>query len=102
MEKKSTINEIINFAVESPDIPHLYANGFISAIGNGDTLLVLQQTGRPIATLNLSFTVAKTLVQKLGGIIENLEKASGNDIMTTSDLDEALKKTKKGNNGKKE
>lgn len=102
MEKKLTVDEIITFAVDSPDIPHLYANGFISAIGNGDTLLVLQQTGRPIATLNLSFTVAKTLAQKLGAVIENLEKDSGNNIMTTSDLDEALKKTKKRKIGKKE
>lgn len=99
MEKKLTVDEV-NLAVDSPDIPHLYANGFISAIGNGDTLLVFRQTGRPIATLNLSFTVAKTLVKKLGAIIEDLEKNSGNNIMTTSDLDEVLKKTKKIKNGK--
>ncbi len=89
MEK---IEEIINIAVNSPDLPHLYANGFISVLGNGDTLLVLQQSGRPIATLNLSFTLAKTLVQKLGGIIESLETDSGNTIMTTDDMSRILAK----------
>lgn len=89
MEK---IEEIINSAVNSPDLPHLYANGFISALGNGDTLLILQQSGRPIATLNLSFTLAKTLVQKLGGIIEGLEADSGNTIMTTDDMTRILAK----------
>jgi hypothetical protein len=102
MEEKLKVDDVIKFAVDSPDIPHLYANGFISAIGNGDTLLVFQQTGRPIATLNLSFTVAKTLVKKLGAIIEDLEKNSGNTIMTTGDLDEVLRKTKKIKNGKHE
>jgi len=93
MEK---IQETIKFAINAPDLPHLYANGFISALGNGDTLLVLQQSGRPIATLNLSFTLAKTLVNKLGNIIEDLEKDSGNIIMTTADMDKILANRQQG------
>ena len=95
MDKAQKAQEVIEFSVNSPDIPHLYANGFISALGNGDTLLILQQSGRPIATLNLSFTMAKTLVNKLGQIIKELEKDSGNTIMTTTDMDKIMAKRQK-------
>lgn len=102
IELGKSVDEIINFAVNTPDIPHLYANGFINAMGNGDTVLILQQNGKPIATLNLSFTLTKTLAQKLEQIIGKLEKDTKNIIMTTDDIGEALakggkQKTKKRN-----
>jgi len=97
MAESDKVGKVIDFAVSSPDIPHLYANGFISALGNGDTLLVLQQNGRPVASLNLSFTLAKTLSESLADIIKDLEKKSDNVIMTTKDLDKILvKNLKKG------
>lgn len=95
IELGKNVDEIINFAVNAPDIPHLYANGFINAMGNGDTVLILQQNGKPIATLNLSFTLTKTLAQKLEQIIGDLEKDTKNIIMTTDDISGALAKREK-------
>lgn len=68
------------------DIPHIYFNGFAVAIGAGDLTMVLERNNVPVATLNLSFTEAKTLAQKLGGLVALLEEKSGNTIMTTDDI----------------
>jgi hypothetical protein len=73
-------------AVTDPSLPHLYFNGFTAALGNGDITVLLVQSGLPIATLNMSFTMAKTMGQKLHDVIANLEARSGNHIMTTDDI----------------
>ena len=56
------------------DIPHLYCNGFTNVLGIGDILLVLQSNHKPQATLNLSYSVAKTLSIKLEEMVKVLEK----------------------------
>ena len=55
------------------DIPQIYFNGFATALGSGDVVIVLERNGKPVATLNASFTEAKTLVQKIGELIASLE-----------------------------
>jgi hypothetical protein len=80
----------IQKAVNS-DIPHLYCNGFVNTVGPGDILIVLEQNSKPIATINTSYTVAKTLVAKLNGLIQNLEVKTGNKIMTTDVIDQTMK-----------
>ena len=89
--KGTDLNDIINAALDNPAVPNLYTNGFVTATGHGDLLLVFQQNGRSVATLNLSFTVAKTLTLKLGSAIRDLEKATGNAIMLTEDVERAIK-----------
>lgn len=84
------IRKSIEDAVEDSEIPKLYSNGFINAHGNGDVMILLQQNGKSIALLNLSFTMAKTLALKLGDVIKHIEDASGNMIMTTNDIDKAV------------
>jgi hypothetical protein len=44
--------------------------------------------------LNISYTItiAKTFVEKLGGLISDLEKVSGNTIVTTDFITEVLSK----------
>ncbi len=99
VKKDNQIIDIINKSVSNPAIPKLYANGFITATGHGDFVIVLQQNNIPIATLNLSYTVAKTLTLKLGGAVKDLENKTGNIIMVTDDVDLALINDKKrGNN----
>jgi len=73
-------------ALEDPEIPRIHFNGFINSMGGGDVLLVLQQNEKPVAVLNASFTVAKTLAKLLGEMIENLETKTGNTIMTTDEI----------------
>ena len=90
--KDAQTTENAQQALTSPNIPHLYSNGFISGMGNGDCFVVLLQNGRPVATINLSYTVTKSLANTLGSIISDLEKNSGNVIMTTKDLDGVLAK----------
>ena len=82
----------IRQAMASPDIPHIYFNGFINAVGNSDITVLLQNNGHINATLSISFTMAKTLSLKLKSIIDQLEKNSGNSIMNTDEVGEALSK----------
>ena len=84
-------------ALQVPGIPRIYFNGFAMAVGTGDTILVLKNCEEPVAILNASYTVAKTLVEKLGAGISTLEEVSGNTIMTTDEVQSALQK--KGANG---
>ena len=80
----------IRQAMASPDIPHIYFNGFINAVGSSDVTVLLQNNGNFNATLNMSFTMAKSLSRKLKLIIDDLEKNSGNPIMDTDEVAAAL------------
>ena len=79
-------------ALANPEIQRIYANGFVSATGVGDITILLQNSGKPITILNLSYTVAKTLAIRLGALISQLEDSTGNTIMTTDDINKSLLK----------
>jgi hypothetical protein len=93
--RPKNLKEIAAKAVESPDIPKLYANGFMTGYSNSDLIVILQQNGMPIASLNLSFTTAKSLALKLGNLIKDIEMMSGQAIMTTDDVEKYRKKEEK-------
>ena len=76
-------------ALES-DVEQIYFNSVVNSIGSGDILMVLERNGKPVATLNTSYTVAKTLALKLAQLIGNLEESTGNTIMTTDDVEAKL------------
>jgi len=76
----------IDEALGNPEIPNLYSNSFSCALGQGDTIVLFKNGSTPVATLNLSYTTAKTLAIKLQGLISHLESVSGNKIMTTDDI----------------
>ena len=82
--------DAVRAAQENPDIPRLYFNGFSSTLGTGDVVIVLSRNGEPVAILNASYTLAKTLAEKLGGLIAVLESQTGADIMTTDVVGESL------------
>lgn len=90
------ITEIMNSAITDPNVPKIYANGFATGVGNGDTLIVLQQNSRPVAVLNLSFTVAKTLALKLGNVIKGVEDKANTVILTTDDFSAVFSEKKTG------
>ena len=77
-------------AAVAADVPHLSANGLALMLTNGDIMLSLEQNNRPVGTLNLSFTVAKTLAVILGNAIADLESMSGRPIMTTHEIDQMM------------
>jgi len=87
--KKQSIEERIEAGINE-DIPNIYFNGFANTVGSGDVLIVLENNGKPVAVLNTSFTVAKTLVAKLNATLQHLETATKNKIMTTDDVQGAL------------
>jgi len=87
--KKQSVEERIEAGIKA-DIPNIYFNGFTNTVGSGDVLIVLESNGKPVATLNTSFTVAKTLVAKLNATLQHLETATKNKIMTTDDVQGAL------------
>ena len=91
-EDKKESNKQIQEAIETEDIDKLYFNGFAISIGQGDVLIALHLNGKPIKILNTSFTVAKTLVKKLNGVIEILEEKTEHEIMTTEDIITSLSK----------
>jgi len=85
----------INEAIKDPNVPKIYSNGFLNAAGQGDTLILLLQNGKPVAVLNLSYTVAKTLALKLGQLIKNTEASAGTTILTTEDFLDGFQKSSK-------
>ena len=91
-EKIINIGQEIDDAIMSDEIPHLYANGFVSGIGTGDITILLKKGIRPVATVNMSYTVAKTLAVRVSGLISSLEAQTGNTIMITSDIEDASKR----------
>lgn len=84
------IEQRIKDALADKEVPHIHFNGFVNSIGTGDVIIVLESNNRPIAILNASYTVAKTLALKLGGLIHHLEEKSNNTIMTTDDITKVL------------
>jgi len=79
-------------AIEDPNVPKVYANGFLSGLGNGDTTIVFQCNAKPTMVLNMSFTLAKTLAIKIGQMINDIEENSENSIMTTDEISVVLEK----------
>ena len=84
------LEQRINRALDGA-IPKLYANGFVTTMGTGDVMVILEHNGRPTGVLNLSYTVAKTLSISLGQTIAKLEEATSHQIMTTQLIEQKLK-----------
>lgn len=93
-DRANTVQARIDAAIQS-DIPKINFNGIITSLGTGDVLVVLERNGQPVAVLNASYTIAKTLSVLLGNTIAKLEERSGYPIMTTNEIEEflAAKKT---------
>lgn len=82
-------SERVNLALAA-DIPNIYFNGFVNAVGAGDILTVLERNGRPVAVLNMSYTVAKTLALALGTTISQFEATTGRSMLTTHDVEKQM------------
>lgn len=78
-------------AAKAADVPRVYLNGFQVAGTNADVIVVGDNNGKPVLLLNLSFTVAKTLAEALTNTIAAVEEASGRSMLTTHQLDAAMR-----------
>ncbi|EJP16402.1 hypothetical protein [Leptospira interrogans] len=75
----------------SGTIPQVYFNGFATGVSTGDINLTLMLNGRPVLILNASYTVAKTLSQKLKVAIDLVETKNSFEIKTIDELTKGLK-----------
>lgn len=86
-----TTAQVLQAAVADTSIPRTYANGFALGLTNADITIVLQRNGQPVTVLNLSYTLAKTLAQRVGRLVAELEERIGNPLVTTEKIDELFK-----------
>lgn len=94
-DEKAPQSVIIELPAKSLDgIPKMYMNGFHVSVGNSDVVMVMLLNGQAIGTLNMSYTVSKTLVEKLGSVMGAFETASKRSIMTTEDAEKILAEAK--------
>ena len=85
-EQKSATPDVLQVALDNPNVPKIYVNGFQVASTNADIMIVAQSNARPTAVLNMSFELAKTLVQKVGNVVELVEKQTDTKFLTTEDF----------------
>jgi hypothetical protein len=71
-------------------ISNIYATGFQLGFTNADTQLVLLLSGRPVAVVNFSYTLAKSISEKLGILVDEWEKKTGHTLQTTESIDKAF------------
>jgi len=81
---------LLALAIRDAGVPKLYANGFTLGLTNADTHIVLQLFGRPVAVLSLSYTLAKTLSEKLEKLVTEWEAKTGQQLATTDTIDSAF------------
>lgn len=77
---------LLQTALDNPNVPKIYLNGFQIGSTNADVIILAQQNGRPNAVLNMSFEIAKTLVKKLGDVVEQVEEKTDTEFLTTEDF----------------
>ena len=68
-------------------VPAYYFNGFCTAMTAGDIVTTIELNGRPLATLNMSYTVAKTYALAIGQSIALLEEAAKREMLTTHEIE---------------
>jgi hypothetical protein len=71
-------------------VPSIYFNGFQLGLSNADITLLALLDNEPTLKINLSFTVAKSLLDKLQTLMSVLEENTGREIMTTDDVAKGL------------
>jgi hypothetical protein len=72
-------------------VPEIYFNGFVISISGSDVMTGLERNGKPVVILNMSYTIAKTLAISLGQIISQFEEGVERNMLTTHDVERALK-----------
>lgn len=87
---EQSLAEELKAALASPEVPHVYVNGFANMLTNSDVVMLLRCYGSVVAVLSMSYTTAKTMAQKLSEVAEGLEQATGQTIVTSDSVEEAL------------
>jgi len=94
MAANPDFDNLLQEALDLPEEKQIYCNGFIVSMSPADTIIVLQQNNKIVASLNVSHTIAKTLAIQLASIVDNFEKGTKTKIST---LDEVIKAVQDAN-----
>ena len=70
----------------------LYVNGFTNIVGSADVVSVLNQNGRVVASINMSYTTAKSFADMLHKVVSDFEQKMGQEIMTIESISKKLTK----------
>ena len=95
-KQDNILEKRINKALDA-ELPNIYFNGFVTQLTQGDVLIILEKNTKPVAILNASYTVAKTLSIKLNEIVQKFEAKMGIQLVTTDDVDRKVKEVEKKN-----
>lgn len=82
--------EMLAEKIEAGQVSEIYVSGFRIGTANSDIIIEFSRNSRPVQVMNLSYTLAKTLSQYLGNVVQNLEASIGTEIRITKDIDEAM------------
>jgi len=66
--------------LNSPTLPKIYANGFVTGKSQADVFIIPLINGNPLTILNMSFQTAKGLNDFLTKSILDIEKKLGHEI----------------------
>lgn len=79
----------LEYAMQNKEVPKLYINSFAIGQGPADIFLALELNGEAKAGINISYNTAKSLLNELNKVINNLESQTG----TILSIDEVANKT---------
>lgn len=79
-------------AVIPQEIPLLYFNGFVLQYGSADFTLKVKVDGQDMAVLKMSYTVGKSLAEKLGKLVGDFERITDHNVMTSTEVATYMKR----------
>jgi hypothetical protein len=75
-------------------MPIFYFNGFALQYGTGDFTLILKVDDAQQIALKMSYTVGKTLSQALVKLVDDFERITSHDVMTSEEVRNSIQAEK--------
>lgn len=97
MTENPDLDRIIHDGLELPPEKKIYFNGFVVSVTAPDVFIVLQQNNKPVAFLNTSHIIAKTLISQLQVLLEKFEKDTEIPIQTLDDIQKKIQSKENAN-----
>jgi hypothetical protein len=90
----SVVAKTVNMdsVISNPNIPKIYANGFIFGHSFTDVAIIFQQGSTSVASITMAFATLKSLNKSLNDLIAQIEKGVGHPI---ADIHETMKEWQK-------
>jgi hypothetical protein len=84
--------QVLQLGNELPVDKKFYFNAYTVGVSPADFTIVLLNNNQPVACLNCSHNTGKSLSQMLANIINDMEKKTGQKILTVDENAAALSK----------